>query len=203
MPASYGSVKWIILTMTRDGLISEIARTTEKSTGYSSGELIGMPVTRILADASVFELEGMLKAVEKDGYWSGKLFHMDSGGRVLEAEGMLYRHEQEGSAAYSLASVSGLPPASTVRPDESLQQVSARLRGLAHEMNNPLAIIMGFAQLVMLDPRCEGSLRVNLDKMYSEIQRITDVLEKLQVYARGLQEKPTKKLDKTTSRGSK
>jgi signal transduction histidine kinase len=66
-------------------------------------------------------------------------------------------------------------------------QVGARLRTSSHELNNRLAVIMGFAQLIMLDKRCQGSMRSHAEKAYAEIQRVVQLVEDLHHYALSLQ----------------
>lgn len=66
--------------------------------------------------------------------------------------------------------------------------MAAHLREIVHELNNPLAVIMGFTQLILLDLRCEGKMRADVERVYSEMQHVVPVVEKLHSYALSLQE---------------
>jgi hypothetical protein len=54
-------------------------------------------------------------------------------------------------------------------------------------MNNPLAVMMGFAQLLMLDEQCSSRMRYDLQKVYAEMNRIAHSIEKLHAFALSLQ----------------
>jgi len=58
-----------------------------------------------------------------------------------------------------------------------------------HELNNPLAAVMGFSQLVMMDKSCEGALRSYMEKLFAEVLRMTEIVEELRSYAISLQQK--------------
>ena len=62
------------------------------------------------------------------------------------------------------------------------------LRETAHELNNPLAVMMGFIQLILLDLRCEGKMRSDMERLYAEMKRIVQTVEKMHSYAISLQE---------------
>ncbi len=66
-------------------------------------------------------------------------------------------------------------------------EVGKELRTLVHELNNPLAVMMGFTQLILLNNRCDGKVRDDLDKIYSEMKRVARAVEKLHTYALSLQ----------------
>ncbi len=74
-----------------------------------------------------------------------------------------------------------------LRADASTSEVGKHLRALVHELNNPLAVMMGFTQLIMLDGRCEPGMRADLEKVYSEMKRAAAVVERLHACALSLE----------------
>ncbi len=64
-----------------------------------------------------------------------------------------------------------------------MSDIGKHLRALVHELNNPLAVMMGFTQLIMLDGHCDGRMRADLEKVYSEMKRAASVSEKLHACA--------------------
>ena len=78
-----------------------------------------------------------------------------------------------------------------LREDASVSEVGKHLRALVHELNNPLAVMMGFTQLIMLDGRCEGRMRADLEKVYSEMKRAVAVVERLHACALSLERRST------------
>jgi signal transduction histidine kinase len=83
----------------------------------------------------------------------------------------------------------GSAPGSGTSGEEALRyDVGKELRTLVHELNNPLAVMMGFTQLILLNNRCDGKIHADLDKVYSEMKRVARVVEKLHAYALSLQQ---------------
>jgi signal transduction histidine kinase len=68
----------------------------------------------------------------------------------------------------------------------AVAQVVANLRSFAHDLNNSLAVLMGFAQLLILDANCQGNIRNDVEKLYSELKRVIQVVEKFHAYALSL-----------------
>lgn len=57
--------------------------------------------------------------------------------------------------------------------------------GLAHEVNNPLTGVIGFAQLVLQNPLLPEELKGDLEIISSEARRAAEVVQKMLNYARG------------------
>ena len=66
---------------------------------------------------------------------------------------------------------------------EKLAGVGRLAAGLAHEVGNPLQIVMGYAELLNRQSD-EGSLREILPRMDQELRRIHDILQRLLEFAR-------------------
>ena len=82
----------------------------------------------------------------------------------------------------------GSAPGPGIQGEEALRcEVGKELRTLVHELNNPLAVMMGFTQLILLNNRCDGKVRDDLDKIYSEMKRVARAVDKLNTYALSLQ----------------
>lgn len=84
----------------------------------------------------------------------------------------------------------GTAPGPSPHDEQVLRrEVAKELRTLVHELNNPLAVMMGFTQLILLNNRCDGAVRADLDKVYSEMKRVARAVEKLHSYALSLQQR--------------
>lgn len=66
---------------------------------------------------------------------------------------------------------------------EKLAAIGQLVAGVAHELNNPLASIVGYSEL-MTDEIKEGPARQKLDKMIREAQRMRRIIENLLRFAR-------------------
>jgi PAS domain S-box-containing protein len=180
---------WIAVTLANDGIITSISETGEQLTGYESREIIGLPVTRILADRSVFEVSGMMEAARQRGSWSGNIAHRDREGASRSGTCTLLAFSGSGSQRTGFLMFSSLD-GSSASDCADAAAIGTRLRSFAHEMNNPLAVVMGMAQLMLLNPQMQGRIRSDMEKLYAELQRVIHVTEKLHSYAISLQQEP-------------
>ena len=64
-----------------------------------------------------------------------------------------------------------------------LLSIGEMVAGIAHEINNPMAAVMGFAQLI-LRRDIDASVRRDLEQILSEAQRASTIITSLQAFAR-------------------
>jgi PAS domain S-box-containing protein len=183
------SAKWLALTLSSDGLITSLSPSTEQLTGYSAQELVGRPITHILTDRSVFEISVCFDSAREWGFWDGEVVFRNRSGKSFEARSSLTSMggRENGITGFSfiaLLSAGGEIGGVCRGP---LYEVGARLRSLSHEINNPLAVAMGFTQLLILNANGNGKVRSDMEKLYSEITRVSQVVERLHEYAVELQ----------------
>ncbi|MGR3218867.1 MAG: ATP-binding protein [Candidatus Anammoxibacter sp.] len=75
---------------------------------------------------------------------------------------------------------------------EKLSTIGEMVSGIAHEINNPLAGIMGLTQLLQIQPDLPEATRKNVDKIFSYTDRARRIIQNLLTFARA--HKPEKKL---------
>lgn len=183
------SDRLMAVTFSADGLISSLSSSAEQITGYSAHELVGHSITQIVGDKSVFEVPSMLNSAREWGAWDGEIVHRDRSGRCLNAWATITPLTGRRDIHTGFLLVSSFHESRGVgfEGEKPLQEVAARLRTVSHELNNPLAVMMGFAQLIMLSPHCGGRIRGDMEKLYVELKRVIQVVEKLHGYARSLE----------------
>ena len=186
--------KWLAAILSSEGLIESLSAGAEQFTGYSSQDLVGRSVIQILSDSSALELSGMFEAANEWGHWEGEIVHKARGGKLLDGRGSLSLLAGSGnsSAGYLLVSNLHKSPVFDNCEDSGLAEVAGNLRTFAHDLNNPLAVMMGFTQLLILNTNCEGKIRSDIEKLYSELKRVIQVVERLHKYAFSLYERPQK-----------
>lgn len=179
------SSKWLAVTLSSDAFITSLSPGAERIIGYSPQELVGRPLTQILANSTAFELSRMMDAAEKWGYWNGEIIHQARSGNHLKTRGtlaLLSGHENNTSRYLLISSLNGSLALGAVE-DAALEEVAAKLRSFAHEINNPLAVIMGFAQLLILNENCPGKVRSDIEKIFYELKQVIHLVDKLHAYA--------------------
>jgi PAS domain S-box-containing protein len=186
--------KWLAATLSPDALITSLSYGAEQFTGYSPQELVGRPITHILSDSTAFEMTRILDAANQWGHWQGEIVHSTRGGKSLDARGTLSSLAGSGNRSAGYLFISNLNTASARDECEDvfLAEVAGKLRAFAHDLNNPLAVMMGFTQLLILNNNCQGTVRGDVEKLYTELKRVIQVVEKMHQYAMSMYEKPGK-----------
>jgi PAS domain S-box-containing protein len=67
---------------------------------------------------------------------------------------------------------------------EKMATIGRLVSGVAHEVNNPLAAILGFTDLLLENPEVPGSARQDLQIILQETQRTKDIVQDLLSFAR-------------------
>ena len=65
-----------------------------------------------------------------------------------------------------------------------LASIGELAAGVAHEINNPLTAIMGYAQLLANDDDVPGNIKSDLGKIYNQSQRAARIVQNLLTFAR-------------------
>ena len=185
------SSRLFVVTLSPEASITSISSGAEDLLGYSPRELLERPVTVILADDSAFEVPQMLSAAGEWGYWEGGLTLQSRDGHPIEGRGavVFLAGDESHSGGYLLISNLEKSTAGEAVTDSALAEVSARLRAIAHELNNPLAVMMGFTQLLTLNAACPADVKADIGKVHTELKRVVEIVEKLHGYAVSLCER--------------
>ena len=167
MQALVCSSSWLAAALSADALIVSLSASAEQFTGYSAQELVGRPITQILADHSAFEMPQILNAAKEWGNWEGELIHRTRSGRSLEARGAVTSLAGKGNLPAGFLLVSNLKRTpSWMRAIMRLWRIlRLSLREFVHDLNNPLAVAMGFAQLLELNSDCNGKIQADIEKI--------------------------------------
>lgn len=67
---------------------------------------------------------------------------------------------------------------------EKLSALGRMLRGVTHELNNPLAAVMGYTQLLQMNEDLPEEVQHDLARIYAQAERAARVVRSLQIFAR-------------------
>ena len=138
-------------------------------------------------DGARAELDEAMRRVREEGTWSGRVLRRRADGRVIPVELRLARVEQDGHPLVFVMSrdVSGeVEREERLRRAERLASLGTLVSGVAHELNNPLAAIVGFTQLLLMDERSSRE-RDDLETVRREADRMAKIVSDLRLLGRG------------------
>lgn len=136
------------------------------------------------------DLATILEHVRGGAVWRGRLDLRRADGETLRVESHMERVAQDGrSLVFTISRDVGadLEQEQRLRRAERMASIGTLVSGVAHELNNPLAAIVGFTQLLLMGERPVDE-RDDLETIRREAERMAEIVSNLRHLSRGTQE---------------
>jgi PAS domain S-box-containing protein len=173
-----------------DGRIEYVNSGVEKITGYAPGELIGANPRVFKSghqDAAFYK--NMWDTVKAGQIWRGRLVNRKKNGDFFHEEMTISPVFDEAENIVNFIAVktdiSGkLLMEQQLIQAEKLSTVGAFVSGVAHEINNPLTSILGYAQMLSEKEDAPEDMRAELRIIAQQSRRVVDIVRNLLKFSR-------------------
>lgn len=169
--------------------ITTINKVGEQLTGYSLPELLGRPLHTLCTPESWANAEPLLRellAGRSVAPFELELLRRDGEPVYLEVSAQVTRNGVGSRGVHCIARnlTERRRLEQQLLQSEKLSAIGQLVAGVAHELNNPLTSVSGYAQLLLRDQRLPPEPRQDLEQIYQQAERAAKIVQNLLIFAR-------------------
>lgn len=175
-----------------NGKILEINQIACDNLGYSREEMLSMPIIAIVAPEFRERLHERLKMITSEGHAIVETAHIrkDSSIIPIEIHGKLIRFNEQPAVLGVARDISERKQMeSFLFHAQKMEAIGTLAGGVAHDFNNILYAIMGYAEISMLDLAEHSPLQRNLEEIVKATKRAADLVKQILSFSRKVEHK--------------
>ncbi|HPQ41657.1 MAG TPA: PAS domain S-box protein, partial [bacterium] len=190
----------LIWRIRSDGILEYANPALESILGYRREDVVGQPVNRMIQESVLERIRNMLKRSgsaaigRRPVRFSDELRHAKGHSVPCEIGITVERDPVQGTTAYEgiIRDLSEIKRSEAERAElqhrfyqaQRMETIGSMASGLAHEINNPVGIIIGFAEYLMDSSQVPSDTLENIRLIHQEAVRIKELTQRLMDFAR-------------------